>query len=280
MTARNWPWPISQLGNALPGRERDTSKEHLSHVELNRIYTQIADTAVQLVSLRFPSIGRIYQHTENVFEIGPFVNPDGSTYGLFSTSKEFYTYLVENHASKMAAVTNRATSEINRDNFASHIYRTAAGTVLTDVGPFGLIHGDHGTHNLLFDDNLTLTAVLDWESAQSAPVFACCDWPALVQIRWPRYDKYWPGILEKLLERQRIFREGVKIAEQKWSSNLTKFEGKSMFDIVGSELAIVSQILQDLDCDPCYDGYDGRKVFECLFRDSSFESMKNAFEQE
>lgn len=60
-------------------------------------------------------------------------------------------------------------------------------------------------HNFLFDENLRLTGILDWDYVHSAPALTCCNWPAMTQIRWPYYDEYWPGVGEGLLLRQDLF---------------------------------------------------------------------------
>jgi hypothetical protein len=260
---------------ALPGRERDSSGEKLVHSDLETIYTQIARSAVELASLSFPLIGRLYRDGNGKIEVGPFINADGSMYGPFSTSHEYYEHIVEKYVLLNPVSANRTDSDITRDKFANLLYsRAAKKLVLADAGPFGIIHGDYGTHNLLFDDNLTLTGVIDWDSAHSAPALACCDWPALVHIRWPLYDKYWPGVLEKLLERQNLYREGVRAVEQILRPDLKKFEGCLMSDIIGSDAAVVAQILYVLDCDPSYKSYDGRKVFEYVFSDADFETTR------
>lgn len=47
---------------------------------------QIADFAVQLVSLDFSEIGHLHLMDEGQYEIKPFVNGDGGTHGTFIES--------------------------------------------------------------------------------------------------------------------------------------------------------------------------------------------------
>ena len=264
---------------AIPGRKRDLPKEKIDPIGLQTMYNQIADSAVQMARLNFPKIGRIYQLSDGQYEVGPFINPDGSTYGPFSTSGEYYAYVAEKNT-KTFATAHQTRSEKVRNEFATHLYHTAASKLLLgNHGPFGLCHGDYGVHNLLFDEKLAMTGVLDWESAQSAPALGCCDWPAMVQVRWPRYKHYWPGVLEKILDRQRMYHEGVVIAERKWQIDTAKFDGQLMSDVVGSDAAIVAQIIQILACDPSYKDYDGKKVFEFLFGDGKFDEAQECFGQ-
>lgn len=39
-----------------------------------------------------------------------------------------------------------------------------------DQGPFVLVHGDLGPHNLIVDDGMKVTAVIDWEWSRVVPV--------------------------------------------------------------------------------------------------------------
>ena len=80
---------------AIPGRKRDLPKEKIDPIGLQTMYNQIADSAVQMARLNFPKIGRIYQLSDGQYDVGPFINPDGSTYGPFSTSGEYYAYMAE-----------------------------------------------------------------------------------------------------------------------------------------------------------------------------------------
>ena len=146
---------------AITGRKRDLPREQIDPADLQTMYNQIADSAVQLAQLNFPKIGRIYQLSDDQFEVGPFVNPDGSTYGPFSTSVEYYAYIAEKNTSESVATAHQRLSPAIKDKFAIHLYRAAANKLLIgNVGPFGLCHGDYGVHNLLFDDKFTMTAVL------------------------------------------------------------------------------------------------------------------------
>src|SRR5947207_13915622 len=46
-------------------------------------YFQMADVAVQLASLRFPQIGRIYQTSDGDYTVGPSVDRDGTEHEPF-----------------------------------------------------------------------------------------------------------------------------------------------------------------------------------------------------
>jgi len=264
--------------DAFSGRQRDQFGEDITESELTMLFRQIADSAVQLASLDFPKIGRLYTTDGGRYEIGPFVNEDGTTYGPFYHAVEYYQYLASKDAKKRLVTEGKLPSEVRRDQFASYLYRTASAKLsLSNDGPFGLVHGDYGVHNFLFDENMRLTGILDWDYVHSAPALSCCSWPAMTQIRWPYCDEYWPGVREGLLLRQRLFREGILIAEKERAVTMAKFGGNLMSDIVGSKDAIISQIIQALESDRAYEDYDGGKVFQFLFGDADFEMFRNSF---
>jgi len=107
---------------------------------------------------------------------------------------EYYKYLTTKDVKKRLATEGKSPSEVRRDQFASDLYRTASAKLsLSNCGPFSLVHEDYGLHNFLFDENMRLTGILDWDYFHSAPVLSYCNWPAMTQIRWHYYDEYWPG---------------------------------------------------------------------------------------
>lgn len=267
--------------DSIPGKKRDQFGEKMTEEELTTLYHQLADSAVQLAFLDFPKIGRLNRKEGGLYEIGPFVNEDGTTYGPFTKSTDYYRYLAIKDASSRLKTEGKTSSEILRDRFASYLYETAASKLsLSNCGPFGLVHGDYGVHNFLFDENLKLAGIVDWDSVHSAPVLACCDWPTMTQIRWPWYDEYWPGVREGLFLRQKLFHEGVRAAEKKRLVNVAKFGGKLMSEIVGSEAAIVAQIIDILESDQVYRNYDGRKVFQFLFGNADFDTFRSRFAED
>lgn len=62
--------------DTIPGRPRDQFGEDITEKELSVL---IADSAVQLASLILFKIGRLYTTHGGQYEIGPFVNEDGTT---------------------------------------------------------------------------------------------------------------------------------------------------------------------------------------------------------
>jgi len=270
------------LMDFVPGHKREQNSQDITVEQLEKIYDQIADLTLKLAQLQFPLIGQLYHDNKGNCKVGPFYNRDGSTDGPFSTSVEYYRYLVERHATKPA---DPSLTELESKNkpFAIHLYRKATSSMdLADTGPFGLSHRDHGVHNLLWDENLVLTGILDWESACVAPVLECCNWPPLVEIRWAYIESdrpYHPPVLERILLKQKLFLEGVKKAEKRQKKeDVVKFGGKLMSEIVGSDQPIIAQILGVLDYDPTYRWYDGKRVFEYLYgTEADFEASRDSF---
>lgn len=270
--------PSNQIGGcymcmeAMGGNSRSSStRAARDPSELASMYDQIAEGAVQMAKLEFPKIGRIYLSAEGKFNVGPFVDPNGTTYGPFSSSMAYYNYLAERSTSGSAIT----------DKYAGHLYRLAANKlVLGNNGPFRVCHGDYGTHNMLFDDTGKLTGIVDWDFVHVAPPLSCCIWPALVQIRWPLLANYWPRVLEDILKRQQLYLDGVKAAELTWDIDPSEFEGQQMSTVVGSDQAIVAQIIEVLGSDSSYKDYNGKRVFEFLFGDADFELARERYLQD
>jgi aminoglycoside phosphotransferase (APT) family kinase protein len=266
------------LMDAVSGGKRDQNRENISDDALRHIYTQIADTSVQLARLNFSKIGRIYQTTKDQFEVGPFVEPDGAEYGPFATAVEYYTFLADKDKLERYSrtYTEHGQPEKVRDRFASHLYCKAATTLsFANTGPFSISHGDFGIHNILFDNDYDMTGLVDWELSHAAPALTLCAFPALIQICWAFIGEYWPGVLERLLKRQGYFHGGVRRAEQ--TEPVLKFEGEFMSDIVGSDSASIAQILGELSWHPGYKDYDGMKVFQFLYGDADFNEARELF---
>src|SRR5436305_6349720 len=121
------------MGGNSPSSNSSTSATR-DPMELESMYIEIADVAVQMAKLEFRQIGRIYISTEGQFEIGPFLEPDGTTYGPFSSSIAYYSYLTAKRTKPGSAIA---------DQYAGYLYRLAANQlVLGNNGPFGVRHGD------------------------------------------------------------------------------------------------------------------------------------------
>ena len=76
------------------------SPSSLSSEEEIQVYRQLADVVRKLSQLRFPKIGRIYETSEGVFDIGPFVDRQGVPHGPFDTSSEYFKYEAESIRAK------------------------------------------------------------------------------------------------------------------------------------------------------------------------------------
>ena len=122
--------------DAIPGRQRDQFGENITESELSTLFREIADSAVQLASVDFPKIGRLYADGGH-YEIGPFVNEDGTTYGPFVESVEYYQYL---------ATKRRGDAERKGDRVGGKRcqlpYRWLRLSLI--MRSFGLVHGDYG----------------------------------------------------------------------------------------------------------------------------------------
>ena len=98
------------------------------------------------------------------FEIGPL--PDGLG-GPYSTATEFY---------RAWAAKNMNLPESSSD-FPFRINCISACISQYDRGPFRLIHGDFGDHNILVDEDFNLRSVIDWEKSFVGPAEMAASFP-------------------------------------------------------------------------------------------------------
>ncbi|KAG8425780.1 hypothetical protein J3459_009700 [Metarhizium acridum] len=156
------------------------------------MYEKLAQVYIQLRQLEFPEIGALglpkrddqsirVRHRPLCIEIllqeheglAPALNfPEHTT---FKTSKEYVDALLwlgDNllHKGKNTMIDIRG----ERVLYASHHFRRFVMESwldpAQDCGPFVLVHGDLGIQNLLWDDDLNLVAVLDWEWSSVMPL--------------------------------------------------------------------------------------------------------------
>lgn len=167
-----------------------------------RLYDQLADVYIQLRQLEFPSIGALGirnpdgppLHTRNPDEIQVLHRPlsvevalqqyEGLDPGAklppnktFSTARDFVEFLLwlsdnELEKSPDPCMDERGGRDIL---YARYYFRRFVLDNWIDpssnAGPFVLMHGDvlQHTNNLLFDKNVQLVGVLDWEFSYVIP---------------------------------------------------------------------------------------------------------------
>lgn len=217
------------LMDFIQGTEVDSSPDGLSNEDEIQVYDQLALVAWKLSRLRFPQIGPIYQNSSGDFHVGPFVNEQGKSFGPFDTSVEFFKFKVDgirNRYSEWLLADVRSEGDWERAHSVLSLYEEIASHLSDyDECGFPLAHGDLGTPNVLFvrdsSGKLQISAVLDWDSAHASAWPDFGQYPTLLEIHWPTFEtgEYSSFVLDQILRTQRLFREGLRHYEPKFSND-------------------------------------------------------------
>jgi len=250
----------------LYGQEVDMSPSSLSSSEETQVYHQLANVVRKLSQLRFPKIGRIFETSEGVFDIGPFVDRQGVSHGPFDTSAEYFKFEAESIRAKhnrwlYGRPANATEDDVMRSQIVCGLYDQLASQ-LSDYdspGAFPLSHGDLGTHNLLFSRDeagrLLLTGVVDWDFAHASSWCDFGQWPALLEIRWPTLEagRYSEFVLESIRRKQRIFLDGIRNQRRNDSNEDNKDGSKfpQLLDVIDTPPVRMAEFLLNYS-DPYY----------------------------
>jgi hypothetical protein len=174
---------ISSLGEA-----------HIMSREQRQVfYKDLADIFLQLRRLTFPAIGSLAFAPDGTIQVG--YGPDSVAYnihaleglqpsrirdfqseqGVFGSSKDYISAVLS--MTRNGFEKSRATvldeSDGNQMLYYLHSFDKYFEEWVDeslDKGPFVLMHGDFVKHNLLIDDDMRITAVLDWEWSRVVPL--------------------------------------------------------------------------------------------------------------
>ncbi|KJK82709.1 hypothetical protein H634G_01846 [Metarhizium anisopliae BRIP 53293] len=135
-----------------------------------KMYQNLAQLYIQLRQLEFPEIGALGLPKRTMTRASGF--PE---HKAFKTSKEYVDALLWLGDNLLDKGTNSMLDiRGERGLYASHDFRRFVMEswldAAQDCGPFVLVHGDLGIQNLLWDDDLNLVAVLDWEWSSVMPL--------------------------------------------------------------------------------------------------------------
>lgn len=145
------------LGRAIP------SQHH------NKVARQLANVFAQLQNLTFSRIGRLWcgENADQPVEIIPMAWH--ATPGPLETSLEYFYNQKQDE--------NREAISMHPDDpnwrTACWVLKTALTHMIIEDrvrGPFPLCHLDLHFGNMLFDNDYNLTGIIDWSSAQAAPL--------------------------------------------------------------------------------------------------------------
>jgi len=112
--------------------------------------------------------------------------------------------------------------------FRQHVNRWANNNL--EHGPFVLVHGDLELHNLLFDENMNIVSVLDWEFSRIGPcqLFKAPLWLSSTTIEDLSYGYKYKGFLahfDKFLAVLRVLeleKYGNEVLTKEWETGKQK----------------------------------------------------------
>ncbi|KAH6722167.1 kinase-like domain-containing protein [Leptodontidium sp. MPI-SDFR-AT-0119] len=174
------------------GRKRTHAElKRLSDEQRTNLYSSLADVYIQIRRLEFPSIGCLMQGLGGFKVCKRLVSIDlnlqeldglaphniqsrycGSSNTLTSAS-EYITMLLEIADNAFAGDRSPISQDEAEDRLYHlhifHQYSKGWANKNLEHGPFVLVHGDLELFNLIFDDNMNIVSVLDWEWSRVVP---------------------------------------------------------------------------------------------------------------
>ncbi|TWU73698.1 hypothetical protein ED733_004881 [Metarhizium rileyi] len=166
--------------------------ENATDPEKENLYKSLADVYIQLRRLEFPAIGRLvsraggFEVKQQVLTVDTIglqlegLNPF-TTQLSYHDDKDTLTSAKDYIAMRLQISWNaflKSRSNVEREMGANalyhlHLFHQHVDEWVDpslDQGPFTLVHGDMGPHNILVDDDMKIMAVIDWEWSRVVPV--------------------------------------------------------------------------------------------------------------
>jgi hypothetical protein len=152
------------LMEALPGRLLVGLPQIPNEVK-PKVYAQVVDIMLQLSRLQMPLIGLLHR-SKNEIHISGMIIEDYHRFGECSTATQFYRKRAEIYY-------ERKLIEGNPDHIVlAWLYDQAIAFFVqpnSDKGPFPLRHPDLNNCNILYDEDYTITGVIDWTATYASP---------------------------------------------------------------------------------------------------------------
>ncbi len=192
-------------GRSLPRMIADSvPREHHA-----KVAKQLGKVFVELQRLNFSRIGRVWcgdnagTQPPKIISMAWHASP-----GPLQTSLEYFYSQRQSENQEAMALHPSDPDWLT----ACWVLKTALTDMIVEdrvYGPFPLCHLDLHYGNMLFDDNFNLTAVLDWENAQAAPLEQLSVCPELVGFPGRSDEDN-----EPILEFKKLVIDAIKEMEQ------------------------------------------------------------------
>ena len=181
-----------------------------------RIIQQMAALKLELGKVRFDKIGCLRTDATGASVIDSF--PAGSKLaGPFHTALEYYTHYAESAWHDCFKQDYPDENARRKACFLPWLSRTLCPFIPQRAflqHGFPLSHPDFGPHNLLVDDDGNVKAVIDWSSTYTVPWETFCRFPCLLEVQWPKRQKYSEWVWERLMGQQECYLEALTRMEE------------------------------------------------------------------
>ena len=213
----------------VPGYERGDRPfldPDIEEEKLKFLYGQLAEILLELSELSFDKIGSLEKvadgwdisnrpltmNMNELVQLGNFP-PRMLPQSPFSTASSYYQSLAETEFMHLTTQRNDAVDSEDdcRSKYVARKLFCKLATenrlrdhTIPDCGAFKLFCDDLRPTNVLLDDNMNITAVIDWEFTYAAPLEFTYSppWWLLLEMpeEWPRGIADWSKVYEKRLE--------------------------------------------------------------------------------
>jgi len=181
-----------------------------------KVYRQIVDFILQLYNLPFDEIGMLFFDDNSARGVRIAAIHDQNyripPYGPFTDSLEFYQtrckLLSEYYHSKQSGQGLPSISSSIMDA-EMPVALEALVDKRTVKGPFHLAHPDFQINNFLFDDEYTITALVDWSGCQTLPLESFARHPAKIIPDPDEFLDFWGDLLSPEMRHQWTMRRDM-----------------------------------------------------------------------
>ncbi|PKX90589.1 phosphotransferase family protein [Aspergillus novofumigatus IBT 16806] len=249
---------MSEIPRKDTPRKEDNLKPDIDTRTLGLLYSQMAEILLELWKLDFDCIvGSIWLTARLTLEVNELMRTCGlgnrTPPGVYHSSTDYIASLLQLQSTHLREQRNSVyDSEDCREKYACrHLMKAIAFDFIShkdNHGPFKLFCDDFGPGNVLVDDSLRVTGVIDWEFCYAAPVEFAGSIPSWLLLQRPHRiinELGAAGFLDMFLPKAEIFlnclqqKEGTTGAnpEYRLSARMRKtIEDKSAWFILAARM--------------------------------------------
>lgn len=212
---------------------------------LRKILDQSAEVLVQLSTIQFPEIGYLHRDSDGQYRIDAMLDRKGNRVGPLSTAWEYYKW----RAAQPLVRSNDSAVDLQEALFHSYLYKLALPFLMDGFrseGPFPLAHNDLGVHNMLFDEEWKLLAVIDWTGACVVPWESFAQCPGGVAMGPHLRHEFSEHIYKSKSLNQRVFLECLREHEENLQQQ-NGDNGVSLYRMFGTPIVEVAECVELYD---------------------------------